>query len=379
MSAAMKIKVKIGDIARPIGLRATSECALPVYSVTKHDGMVPSSEYFKKQVYSRDIEGYKVVARGQFAYATIHLDEGSIGVLDTADACVISPMYTVFEVDKSRVHAPYLLRLLKSPRALKEYTLLGNGSVHRRRSIPFEALARLEVSLPSISEQQRDSKILEKADSLRSKRQEAIHLAHDFLRAVFIDMFGGLDIASNPTVRLADVVALDAPMVDPTHEDFADLLHVGPDRIEKGNGQLMECETARAEGLISKKFLFDERYVLYSKIRPTLKKCALAEFRGLCSADMYPVRPSRDDMTREFIWGLLLSDVFDRYVSTLADRANIPKLNRVELNAFEFRLPPVELQRKYSAIVRRTMNMKRRHNTFLQQANSLPAALGFFD
>ena len=248
----------------------------------------------------------------------------------------------------------------------------------------FKQVSRLDIAdwlipTPTLSEQQRIAAILDKADSVRRKRQEAIHLAHDFLRAVFIDMFGGLDIASNPTVRLADVVTLDAPMVDPTHEDFADLLHVGPDRIEKGNGQLMECETARAEGLISKKFLFDERYVLYSKIRPTLKKCALAEFRGLCSADMYPVRPSRDDMTREFIWGLLLSDVFDRYVSTLADRANIPKLNRAELNAFEFRLPPVELQRKYSAIVRRTMKMKRRHNTFLQQANSLPAALGFFD
>lgn len=84
-------------------------------------------------------------------------------------------------------------------------------------------------------------------------------------------------------------------------------------------------------------------------------------------------------MTREFIWGLLLSDVFDRYVSTLADRANIPKLNRAELNAFKFRLPSVELQRKYSAIVQRTMNLKRRHNTFLKQANSLPASLGFFN
>jgi len=196
---------------------------------------------------------------------------------------------------------------------------------------------------------------------------------------VFIDMFGELDNASYPQVALADVVTLDAPMVEPTSDEFADMLHVGPDRIEKGNGQLFACETARAEGLTSKKFLFDERYVLYSKIRPALKKCALAGFRGLCSADMYPVRPSGEEVTREFIWGLLLSDAFDRYVSTLPDRANIPKLNRVELNAFQFRLPSIESQRKYSSIVQRTMALKRQHYTFLKQATALPASLGFFD
>jgi type I restriction enzyme S subunit len=211
MSSVMKRTVRIGDIARSISVRATSECSLPVYSVTKHDGMVPSSEYFNKQVYSRDIEGYKVVSRGQFAYATIHLDEGSIGVLETADECVISPMYTVFEVDESLVHAPYLLRLLKSPWALKEYTVLGNGSVHRRRSISFEALTRLQVSLPSILEQQRASTILEKADCLRRKRQEAIRLTNEFLKATFVDLFG--DPVNNsqgwPTQRLDALGTLD--------------------------------------------------------------------------------------------------------------------------------------------------------------------------
>jgi type I restriction enzyme S subunit len=50
-----------------------------------------------------------------------------------------------------------------------------------------------ECSVPKIDlpEQQRIAAILDKADSVRRKRQEAIRLADDFLRAVFIDMFGG--------------------------------------------------------------------------------------------------------------------------------------------------------------------------------------------
>jgi type I restriction enzyme S subunit len=295
--------------------------------------------------------------------------------INTVPVAINQDLKALRVVDPEVVDRDYLFRFLLSQSTYLE----SQGQGATVKGITLSVLRDLDVPVPPLREQQRIATILDQADSLHRKRQEAIRLADEFLRSVFIDMFGGLDNASNPQVELADVVTLDAPMVEPTSDEFADLLHVGPDRIEKGNGQLLACETARAEGLTSKKFLFDERYVLYSKIRPALKKCALAEFRGLCSADMYPVRPLGSEVTREFIWGMLLSDAFDRYISTLPDRANIPKLNRVELNAFQFRLPSIDLQRKYSSIVQRTMALKRQHNTFLKQAVTLPAALGFFN
>lgn len=295
--------------------------------------------------------------------------------INTVPVAINQDLKALRVLNSKELDRDYLFRYLLA----KSTFLESRGQGATVKGITLDVLRDLDVPVPPIQEQQRIASILDKADSLRRKRQEAIRLADEFLRAVFIDMFSGLAIAPNPLVKLADVVTLDAPMVEPTSDEFADLLHVGPDRIEKGSGRLLECETARAEGLTSKKFLFDERYVLYSKIRPALKKCALAEFRGLCSADMYPVRPSGNEVTREFIWGLLLSDAFDRYVCTLPDRANIPKLNRVELNAFQFRLPTIESQRKYSSIVQRTMALKRQHYTFLNQATALPASLGFFD
>lgn len=48
----------------------------------------------------------------------------------------------------------------------------------------------LVLPRPPLAEQQRIAAILDKADSLRRKRQEAIRLADEFLRAAFIDMFG---------------------------------------------------------------------------------------------------------------------------------------------------------------------------------------------
>lgn len=51
-------------------------------------------------------------------------------------------------------------------------------------------VATLDLQLPPLLEQQRIAAIFDKADNVRRKRQEAIRLADEFLRAVFIDMFG---------------------------------------------------------------------------------------------------------------------------------------------------------------------------------------------
>ncbi|MBC8946995.1 restriction endonuclease subunit S [Xenorhabdus indica] len=54
----------------------------------------------------------------------------------------------------------------------------------------------LEIPLPPLAEQKRIASILDKADAIRRKRQQAIQLADEFLRAVFLDMFG--DPVTNP-------------------------------------------------------------------------------------------------------------------------------------------------------------------------------------
>ncbi|WP_230460169.1 restriction endonuclease subunit S, partial [Sansalvadorimonas verongulae] len=56
--------------------------------------------------------------------------------------------------------------------------------------------SRIPVPLPPLPEQKRIAAILDKADQLRQKRQQAIGLADEFLRSVFLDMFG--DPVTNP-------------------------------------------------------------------------------------------------------------------------------------------------------------------------------------
>lgn len=62
--------------------------------------------------------------------------------------------------------------------------------------IDMDALKGYPMLLPPLAEQKRIAAILDKADAIRRKRQEAIQLADNFLRSVFLDMFG--DPVTNP-------------------------------------------------------------------------------------------------------------------------------------------------------------------------------------
>jgi len=94
--------------------------------------------------------------------------------------------------DESRIYSRYLLRCIEAKG--KEIEKKGKGATVK--GISIDVLKELYVPLPEMSEQKRIATILDKADALRRKRQQAIELADQFLRSVFMEMFG--DPVSNP-------------------------------------------------------------------------------------------------------------------------------------------------------------------------------------
>ncbi|MBW2644105.1 MAG: restriction endonuclease subunit S, partial [Deltaproteobacteria bacterium] len=75
-------------------------------------------------------------------------------------------------------------------RQLEKYdvTRFINGAT--RQKLNKSSASEIPIGLPLLPEQKRISAILDKADAIRRKRQQAIKLADEFLRATFLDMFG---------------------------------------------------------------------------------------------------------------------------------------------------------------------------------------------
>ena len=112
-----------------------------------------SSSYFSKQIFGKDLSLYKVVRRGRFAYATNHLEEGSIGYQELYDEALVSPMYTVFET-LDRVLDKFLYLVLKTNRYRHIFAVNTNASVNRRGSLRWKEFARIRVPLPPKEEQE---------------------------------------------------------------------------------------------------------------------------------------------------------------------------------------------------------------------------------
>ena len=99
----------------------------------------------------------------------------------------------------------YFYHLLGSDVVYANFKRLAAGATVKNLNI--DLVSNVSVPLPPLSEQQRIAAILDKADSLRSKRQEGIRLADEFLRAVFIDGFGNPAVNSKnlPTKRIEEL------------------------------------------------------------------------------------------------------------------------------------------------------------------------------
>ena len=71
---------------------------------------------------------------------------------------------------------------------------------------------------------------------------------------------------------------------------------------------LLYTETVKEQGAESGKYLFETEDVLYSKIRPKLRKVCITQVDGLCSADMYPIKTDRNFMISQFLLYTLLGE-----------------------------------------------------------------------
>jgi type I restriction enzyme S subunit len=144
-------------------------------------------------------------------------------------------------------------------------------------------------------------------------------------------------------VRLKDVFDIVSGQVDPKEEPYASLPHIAPDNISKCTGQLLKYQSAKQDAVTSGKYEFDETWFLYSKIRPNLRKICYPRFRGVCSADVYPIKGKNVAHT-EYLFYLMQSEHFNRYAESNSMRSGFPKINRDDLGVYQFYLPNFEAQ-----------------------------------
>ncbi len=129
--------IKLKKYLNEVSKRNRDFSITQVLSVTNSKGFVRPEDQFNRQVASNNLSNYKIVSKGEYAYNPSRINVGSIARLDDWDLGVLSPMYTVFEINKSsELHTDLFLHWLNSREARMRIKLSSQGSV--RETVSFD-------------------------------------------------------------------------------------------------------------------------------------------------------------------------------------------------------------------------------------------------
>ncbi len=142
---------------------------------------------------AKDVEQYRL-RRGDIVFARTGATTGKSYLLEKMPLDSVFASYLIRVRPNSKVDPKFLSFFFKSQKYWQQILVMANGAA--QPGVNSSKLKELAIPLPPLPEQKRIATILDKADSLRRKNQQAIQLADKFLRAVFLDMFG--DPVTNP-------------------------------------------------------------------------------------------------------------------------------------------------------------------------------------
>jgi type I restriction enzyme S subunit len=256
---------------------------------------------------------------------------------------------------------------------------LAKGTAQKNLDVP--TFRNLELHFPvSLLEQQRIVSVIDESfeaiDKAIENTQKNLQNAKELFESYLNE---SINNNSWEDKNFVDICEISSKLIDPRKSEYQNLIHIGAGNIETKTGVLLGLKTAKEENLISGKFLFDESTVLYSKIRPYLIKVVNCNFIGLCSADIYPLKPFKNMVIKDFLYFVLLSKRFTEYAILGSQRAGMPKVNRDHLFSYKLKIPPLEEQlilvEKFNRISSETKAIESKYQQKLRDLEELKKSI----
>lgn len=258
---------------------------------------------------------------------------------------------------------------------------LGNGATFKE--VSKKVVEEFEIPLPPLDEQKRIAKILDKADAIRQKRKQAIALADDFLRGVFLDMFG--DPVTNPkgfpVGKIGDLVDSakygSSAKASETDGEYP-ILRMG-NLTYQGGLDFTELKYIDLDATEEAKYLVHKGDLLFNRTnsKELVGKTAVYDRDRPMAFAGYLVRVrANEDGNNYYISGYLNSthgkQTLQGMCKSIVGMANI---NAKELQSIRILRPPVALQRDYEVLVKAVKKSLEKHLDSEKELSNLFSAL----
>jgi len=273
-------------------------------------------------------------------------------VISEIDVAINQDLKAVSVKDKEKLDVKYLLRFLESYK--ENIASMGKGATVK--GITLDQLKAIKVPLPPLAAQRRIASILDQADELRQKRQQAIEKLDQLLQATFIEMFG--DPVSNPKgweakpidnicANIVDCVNKTAPIVEyetpykmirttnvRNHKvDISSVRYVEKETFDKWNRRLTP---KRGDVILTREAPVGEVGILESDDSVFLGQRLM----------LY--RVNLELTTPEYLLYFLMSDNLKMQYEQMSSGSTVKHLSVPQCSKWSIYLPPLELQLKFS-------------------------------
>lgn len=368
------MKKPLSAFIREYSARNKNEACSAVYSVTNSHGFMPSTEYFSKEVFSKDLSTYKIVKKGMIAYNPSRINVGSVAVQRTAEQVIVSPLYVVFEVNEKELLPEYVSYFLHSDIGLAQIAMNTLGSV--RDSLKFNALQKIEINVYSVEEQRRVVDKLQRLEAISLKKRKVLEKFEDLVKSQFIEMFG--DVVRNEKgwhCETIDDVAPIEPYKGKIDTRNGKIWLLNLDMVEAQTGEIISKVEVAEEEIGSSTTTFCEDNVLYSKLRPYLNKVVVPMEKGYATSELVPLKPNSKKLHRLYFATALRSDAFVGFIQEQVAGAKMPRVSMGVFRNFRMPCPPITLQNQFAAFVEQTDKSKFRIKQSLEKLEKCYKAL----
>ena len=283
-----------------------------------------------------------------------------------------STEFHVLRPDESRLDATYLFYMIWS----NQFRALGAASMSGaagQKRVGSDFLKNFEIPLPPLAEQKRIAAILDKADAIRRKRQQAIQLADDFLSAEFLRRFGdhinspfGSKFLKEVTLKITDgahftptYVSSGVPFLRVTDitKETVDWTQVKYIPQEEHQELIKRCKPEKGDVLYSKngtigvpKFIdWDNEFSI---------------FVSLCL-----LKPDPRFLRGRFLYSFLKTPFALKQATQKAKSATVTNLHLIEIKEIKMPVPPLGVQDEWLEFVSKFGSLKERMVSALNRTN----------
>ena len=238
-------------------------------------------------------------------------------------------------------------------RHLERYDVTPFITGSTRGKLTKTAANNIPIALPPLEEQRRIAAILDKADGVRRKRQEAIRLTEELLRSTFLEMFG--DPVTNPKgwekIKLGNLCTIVRGGSPRPINDYLGgsipWIKIG-DATEGDDIYIHKtAEAIKPDGVKKSRYL-EPGSLIFANCGVSLGFARILKIAG-CIHDGWLAFSDLDKSINQIFLLKLLNSITEHF-RAIAPAGTQPNLNTTIMKNFEIPVPPIDLQEKFAVV-----------------------------